>query len=281
MNDPRFGAALRALRRRRRWRQVDLAAAAGSSQPVISTIEAGRLDETTVATVRAVAAALDATIMIELRWRGAALDRLLDERHAQLNGRLATMLARSGWRVEPEVSYSRFGERGSIDLLAWHEQTAALLVIEVKSELVSVEATLRKLDEKFRLGPSIVRERDERRVRTVGRLLALPSTTTSRRHLARHAALMDRALPDRGTAVRAWLRRPTGPFAGVIFVPETPDERDEEDKPDQPGQPARPQGEPVKPDMPNIRPSDATHVSLTPHRVRVPAGTRPPRRASA
>ncbi|MHB8399990.1 MAG: helix-turn-helix domain-containing protein, partial [Candidatus Limnocylindrales bacterium] len=125
MNDPRFGAAIRALRRRRRWRQVDLAAAAGTSQSVISQLEAGRLDGTRVSTVRSVAAALDATIAMELRWRGAATDRLLDERHAKLNGSLAAMLARHDWLVEPEVSYSRFGERGSIDLLAWHVSTAS------------------------------------------------------------------------------------------------------------------------------------------------------------
>ncbi|MHB8459700.1 MAG: helix-turn-helix domain-containing protein [Candidatus Limnocylindrales bacterium] len=252
MNDPRFGAAIRALRRRRRWRQVDLAAAAGTSQPVISLIEVGRLDGTRVSTVRAVAAALDATIAMELRWRGAATDRLLDERHAQLNGSLAAMLTRHDWLVEPEVSYSRFGERGSIDLLAWHVRTASLLVVEVKSELVSVEATLRKLDEKARLGASVARDRGRAGVGTVSRLLALPSTTTSRRHLARHAALMDRALPDRGNAVRSWLRHPNGPLAGILLVPETPD----------------------------IASTDGRRAPRTPHRVRVPLAAPRERRTS-
>jgi hypothetical protein len=52
-----------------------------------------------------------------------------------------------------------FGERGSIDLLAWHESSRTLLVIELKTELTSVEETLRRHDSKVRLAPGIARER--------------------------------------------------------------------------------------------------------------------------
>jgi hypothetical protein len=49
-------------------------------------------------------------------------------------------------------------------------------------------------------------------------LLALPSDRTQRRHVERHAAVLDRALAVRGHAVRAWLRGPRGPLAGLWFV---------------------------------------------------------------
>jgi hypothetical protein len=78
---------------------------------------------------------------------------------ASLASEVVGILAGLGWQVAVEVSYSRFGERGSIDILAWHALSRTLLVVEIKSELASIEATLRKLDEKERLAAVIARER--------------------------------------------------------------------------------------------------------------------------
>lgn len=97
MNDPRLGSAYRALRRRRGWRQRDLGSVADLSQPVISRLESGHIDEITVGTLRAVAKALDARIEVDLRWQGGALDRLLDERHAALVGKTIATLGRRAW----------------------------------------------------------------------------------------------------------------------------------------------------------------------------------------
>ena len=71
---------------------------------------------------------------IQIAWRGAGLDQILDEGHARLSGQVAKLLKGWDWEVEVEVSFAHFGERGSIDLLAWHRQTATLLVIEIKTE---------------------------------------------------------------------------------------------------------------------------------------------------
>lgn len=35
----------------------------------------------------------------------------------------------------PEVSFSIYGQRGVIDILAWHAATRSLLVIELKTEM--------------------------------------------------------------------------------------------------------------------------------------------------
>ena len=188
------------------------------SQPLISKLERGEIGDVNVDTLRAVTAALDATVLLEVRWRGGAVDRLLDEKHARILGATVDHLVSCAWATEVEVSYSVYGERGSIDVLAWHEGSRTLLVIEVKSELVSVEATLRKLDEKARLAGAIARDRFGWRVESMARMLVLPSTSTERRRVARHDAVLSAALPLRYDDLRAWLRRPVGPMSGILFV---------------------------------------------------------------
>ena len=117
VDDQRVGRIVRALRRRRGWRQIDLGAAAGCSQNLVSLVERGHLDRISLHMLRSLLAALDAIALLELRWRGAALDRLLDEAHALVLGAVAGLLRSHGWIVEVEVTYSEYGERGSFDIL--------------------------------------------------------------------------------------------------------------------------------------------------------------------
>jgi hypothetical protein len=155
-------------------------------------------------------------------WRGGALDRLLDERHAALLGVTAARLPELGWEVVVEASYSIYGERGSIDILAGHARTSVVLVVEVKSDLMSIEELGRKLDEKARLARrQLCRERFGWPPSGVGRLLVLPDLDSGRRAVARNAALLDRMFPARGPDVRRWLRRPGGDLNGILFVSNT------------------------------------------------------------
>lgn len=221
MQDATVGRVIRLLRRKKGWRQQDLADRAGVSQGMVSLMERGRIDRVSVRAVRAVLGPLDANAFLDVRWIHGILDRLLDEDHAALSGAVAAQLAAWGWEVNPEVWYSVFGERGSIDLLAWHAPSRTLLIIEIKTELVSVEATLRKHDEKVRLGPRIAAERFGWRALAVGAVVVLPSDRTERRRVDRHAAVLVRALPARGLALRRWLQRPMGTIAGLWFVTPT------------------------------------------------------------
>lgn len=218
VDDQRVGRVLRALRRRRGWRQVDLGRAAGCSQNLVSRVERGHVADVALRTVRKLFAVLDASLALEVRWHGAGLDRLLDEGHAVLVAAVAARLRELGWLVEIEVTYSEFGERGSYDLLAYHPVARVLLVVEVKTDLPSAEATLRKLDEKTRLAPKIARERFGWQAVAIGRLLVTPDANTLRRRVARHSALFSRALPARNVAVRRWLSQPSGGLAGLWFV---------------------------------------------------------------
>ncbi|HEX5589795.1 MAG TPA: helix-turn-helix transcriptional regulator, partial [Candidatus Limnocylindrales bacterium] len=159
MNAVRFGLSIRALRRRKGWRQLDLARRAGTSQQTVSRMERGDAETATLASIHRVAAALEAQIDLAVRWRGGLLDRVLDERHARLVGSIAGRLATWGFDVVPEVSYAEYGERGSIDLLAVDRGSRLLVVVEAKTELTSIEATLRKHDEKVRLAPVVAQRR--------------------------------------------------------------------------------------------------------------------------
>jgi hypothetical protein len=93
-----------------------------------------------------------------------------------------------------------------------------LLVVEIKTDLVAVEATLRKLDEKVRLAPKIAAKRFGWDAAAVARLLVVPESSTLRRRVQRHAYVLGRAFPTRGYAVRKWLARPRGQVAGLRFL---------------------------------------------------------------
>jgi transcriptional regulator with XRE-family HTH domain len=221
VDDRRVGAILRALRRRRRLRQIDIALRAGVSQQTVSLIERSNLDRLSVRTIRAVFRAVGAEFNGDVRWRGPEADRVLDEAHAKLVGRVAVLLKRHGWQVILEATFSEFGERGSIDVLAWHPKFGALLVVEVKSTLVSVEELLRRLDVKVRLAPRLVVELFGARAAIVGRVVVLPEAMTERRRVGRHSAVLDVALPQRGRDVTRWLREPAGHLAGLLFLSDT------------------------------------------------------------
>ncbi len=221
VDDVRVGRLIRACRQRLGWRQADVAVRAGVSPQEISLLERGHLDAVPLRTLRAVLRALDASVELDVRWRGGAIDRLLDERHAGLVASTVEALAADGWSTRVEASYSVYGERGSIDVLGWHAGWAALVVAEIKSQLTSAEETQRKHDQKVRLAPRVAREREGWEARIVGRLLVMPEGSTSRRRLVRARPLLAPTYPLLQREVRAWLRRPAVAMGGLLLLPDT------------------------------------------------------------
>lgn len=221
MNDVKAGRLVRAIRVRHGWRQRDLAARAGVSQQEISILERGHLDSVPLRILRAVFGAIDASAELDVRWRGGLVDRILDERHATLVGETLRRLTAFGWETATEVSYSVYGEHGSIDIVARRGGSPVLLVVEVKSELTSVEQTLRKHDEKVRLGVRVARERLGWEARIVARLLVMPSDRTTRRRVAQAATVLDAAYPLRAAAARSWLQSPSAVPAGLLWLTDT------------------------------------------------------------
>jgi transcriptional regulator with XRE-family HTH domain len=216
MGDLTIGRTCRTLRRRLGWRQSDVAAKAGVSQSLVSNIERGLVGPCTVSTLRQVFGVLEAELTLTARWRGGELDRLLDEDHSRLVAAIAGILRADGWETLVEVTFSEYGERGSIDVLAWHRVTRTLLVVEVKASITSAEETVRRVDVKTRLAPRIGASRFGARPATV-RLLVVGDSSTNRRRARR---LFDigafSAMPNH--EVRAWLRRPASPLGSVMFL---------------------------------------------------------------
>jgi transcriptional regulator with XRE-family HTH domain len=219
MDDQRIGTMLRAIRIKKRWRQSDLASKARVSRWLVMRIEHGRLASIPVGKLRAVAAALDARIDANVRWQGGDLPRLISARHSRMQEVMARFFAGlPDWQTEPEVSFSIYGERGIIDILAWHPTRRILLVIELKTEIVDVNEMLGTLDRKRRLALQIAASRGWHPVAISTWLVVAPSRT-NRRALADHASVLRSKLPVDGGALLRWLREPDGAVHGAGFLP--------------------------------------------------------------
>jgi transcriptional regulator with XRE-family HTH domain len=221
MTDEQVGRAVRAVRVRRGWRQADVAAAAGVSQQTVSRIERGIHDGVPLGTLRRVAGALGVRVSLVARWDGAALDRLLAARHSAMHEELARLFTGlPDWVTSPEVTFAIYGERGAIDILAWHAPTRSLLVIELKTEIVDVQATVGTLDRKVRLAARIAADRGWAAA-SVSAWLVVAESATNRRRFAHHRAMLRSAFPDDGRAVPGWLQAPKGRLRALTFLSPT------------------------------------------------------------
>src|SRR5688572_14591779 len=202
MQDAQVGSTVRAARIRRGWRQLDLARAAHVSRATVSRIERGHVGTLSLDLLRAVAAALDIRIDLVPRWRGGDIDRMLNSRHSRLHESVACKVRSelAAWILAPEVSFSHYGERGVIDLLLWHPDRRALLVVELKTDLVDVNELLGTLDRKRRLAPRIAAERGWSPL-TVSAWIVVAGSRTSERRIAAHRTIPRAAYPADGRRI--------------------------------------------------------------------------------
>ncbi len=123
----------------------------------MSRAERGLVAAMRVDVVDRIVRALGGALYLDVRYQGGTTDRLLDRAHAALVDHVVGVL-RSDWDIVVEYTFNRFGERGSVDVLAWHAQTRTLLIVEVKSAFTDLQAMLASLGRKLRLVPDVVRE---------------------------------------------------------------------------------------------------------------------------
>ena len=218
MNQVRLGSVLRAVRLRHRWRQADVAARADVSVSTVSRIERGRLSGMAVGMVLRTAAALDVRVEWNAWWRGGELERMLNAGHAAMHEAVARDLATAGWSMAPESTFSIYGERGVIDVLAFHEPTRSLLVVELKTQIVDVQGLIGSMDRYRRLAPIVARERGWV-ARGVSSWVVIRDTRTNRRRLSDHAAVLRAAFPDDGRRIRSWVARPGTTIRALSFLP--------------------------------------------------------------
>jgi len=216
MDDLRFGSVVRAVRQRRGWRQSDLAARVRVSQATVSRIERGHSGSLSLDTIRGVAAALDVRVDLIARWRAGDLDRLLSARHSRLHELVARhfVVRLPEWNLNPEVSFSIFGERGIVDLVAWNAAHRSLLLIELKTEIVDVNELIGTFDRKVRLGWAIAGERGWNPAGISGWVIVAPGRA-NRERIAAHRSMLRAAFPMDGRAIEAWLRQPVGTVSAL------------------------------------------------------------------
>lgn len=221
MDEARLGALLRMVRIRRGLRQRDVAAKAGVSDATVSRIERGHVRTISIGALAEVAAALEVRLDHRARWRGGDLEMLMSRQHSALAEEVVARLhAVGGWEVKPEVSFAIYGERGVVDLLAWHQAASALLVIELKTEIVDVGELLGTLDRKRRLGAQIAATVGWLRPSSVSFVLLIADGRTNQRRVAAHAATFRAALPDDGRRFRSYLRSPDIDVRALAFLPD-------------------------------------------------------------
>jgi hypothetical protein len=221
-DDVRLGVTVRAIRRRLSLTQNTLSALARVPVRDVMAVEAGRAGTVRLDRIRSIFEALEGSARLSTWWRGAAADRLLDERHAGLVEQALRVFRRRNWEIAAEVTFASYAERGSIDILAGYRPALALAVCEVKGSIGRLEEMHRSLDIKERHAPGLGHQRFGWNSKNVGRLLILPEDRSIRRIVDRHAETMATVYPARSREVRAWLRQPDRPLRGIWFLSDLP-----------------------------------------------------------
>jgi phage tail protein X len=190
-------------------------------QRVVWLIESGRLADVSVRRFRRVCAALSIENGLDLRWHGGLGDRLIDTGHAAIVESVIGALRNAGWEVTPEFSFNVFGDRGSVDILAWHVRSRTLLIVEVKSRLTDLQSILHALSRKVRVVPGDAADRLGWRRAALGTVIVAAATHGNRSVVERHHATFAAVLPARTTSIKRWLRKPDRDMGGIWFVPLT------------------------------------------------------------
>lgn len=194
--------------------------AAGVGATACSLLERGKVADLTVRTARAITGAVDLPLGWDIGWQRQEFDRLLDADHSALAALWTRRLEKLGWIVRSEVSFNQYGDRGRIDLLAYHPVHRVLLVVEIKTALIDAQALLGGLDVKARVAPHVARELGWQ-PRLVVPAIIMADGTTARRHLAGLEALFSR-YSLRGPVAASWLRAPDGSPTGILTFTELP-----------------------------------------------------------
>ena len=187
---------------------------------MVARIERGAFASIPLGKIRHVVEALGARFDTIVRWQGADLGRLLDARHAAMHETMARFLGGlDGWLFEPEVSFSIYGERGIIDILAWHPGRRMLLVIELKTEVVEVSGLLGTMDQRRRLAREIG-ARFGWKPLAVSTWVVVADSRTNRRAVSAHANVLRAKMPVDGRGIGKWLRDPASRVDALSFLPD-------------------------------------------------------------
>jgi transcriptional regulator with XRE-family HTH domain len=213
-----LGAAFRSVRLQRNWSQAELARRANVSRWTIVQIENGRIRRICFDALERVGHALDGHVEIRFRWRGEELDRLVNSDHSAMHDHVARFFVGDpDWVTSAEVTFAIYSERGVIDILAFHRPTRRLLVIELKTLIVDVQALLASTDRYRRLATRVARDRGWDPI-GVSVWVLVADTKTNRRRIAAHRTVLRTAFPTDGRTMRGWLKDPDHDVAALSAI---------------------------------------------------------------
>ena len=181
-----MGRVLRMLRLRREWRQSDVGEKAGISSSAVGRHENGLIGS--VSALEQHAAVFALRVEVRVVGRAGSLIRLADEEHARIVEMVVAWFREHGFITEPEASFSEWGERGRIDLLASDPASGTLVIVEVKTQLLDLQDLFGSLNVKERLAATIAERRGWKVTRCVT-VLAVAHSAANRTVVREHPSL--------------------------------------------------------------------------------------------
>ena len=214
----RIATIVRDVRSMHRWTKTDLSERTGISRQMIAAVEAAEANPS----LDVLAGLFDGLgIDLELRAGGVvALDggRRRDTAHAICSAYVQRRLEAAGWKVAREVRLESGRYVGWIDLLAFDEATATLLVIEIKTRLDDIGAIERSMDWHMREAMRAARRIGWHPRRVSGWLLAMATDEVDDR-LRADRMLWASAFPSRVPDLAAAVEDPgTAPDRGLALI---------------------------------------------------------------
>ena len=194
------------------WSQRELARRSSVSQSAVSRLERGRPCGLELEALDRIASALGGTLRVGFDAPFLAdRARQLDSVHARCIAHVATRLRRLGWELATEVEIDgRYGP-GWIDVLAFHELSGVMLVVEIKTEIRDIGRIQRTLGWYEHRAWLAARQRGWRVRRSHAALLLLATDVVDAR-LRENRAIVDVAFPGRAADLVAIANDP-GPAA--------------------------------------------------------------------
>lgn len=150
----------------------------------------------------------------------ADVARLLDAAHAAVVERVVRLLGAEAWEIVVEYTFNDYGERGSVDVLAWRDAARALLMVEAKTRIADVQDLHATFDRKARVVPKLVARERGWRPALAGMLLVVAESHANREAVRAHTATFAARFPAGSREARRWIREPDGDFAGLLFLPD-------------------------------------------------------------
>jgi hypothetical protein len=165
-------------------------------------LENGRIRELTFERVEQVLTVMGARLVVTVD--APFLSDRRDQRdpaHARVTEYVAGQLRRAGWIVATEVEVGGNRSRGWIDILAWHEASGVLLVIEIKTEIHDLGGIQRTLGWYRREATAAARRMGWRPPRSVFASLILLATEANDARVSANRTTFATAFPVRARSL--------------------------------------------------------------------------------